>query len=119
MDLVERQSEFIYEGARIAAIAAQAPIIPELWSEREEPFKAQFRVVIARQCSDDRCMSPALLHDDWMQAYYKMGWVFGEVRDTVTKTHPDLVPYHELGQLERDKDAVFVALCEIARQWVY
>lgn len=25
----------------------------------------------------------------------------------------------KLGQLERDKDAVFVALCEIARQWVY
>jgi len=29
------------------------------------------------------------------------------------------VPYADLGQLERDKDAVFVALCEIARQWIY
>ena len=24
-----------------------------------------------------------------------------------------------LCRLERDKDAVFVALCEIARQWIY
>ena len=38
---------------------------------------------------------------------------------TTIKTHPDLVPYAQLGQLERDKDAVFVALCEIARQWIY
>ena len=30
-----------------------------------------------------------------------------------------MVPYGRLGQLERDKDDVFVALCEIARQWVY
>tara|TARA_Y100000310_G_scaffold318729_1_gene373148 strand:- start:689 stop:850 length:162 start_codon:yes stop_codon:yes gene_type:complete len=48
-----------------------------------------------------------------------MGWVYGEVRDVEKKTHPDMVPYAQLGQLEQDKDAVFVALCEIARQWVY
>jgi hypothetical protein len=29
-----------------------------------------------------------------------------------------MVPYEELEPRERDKDAVFVALCEIARQWV-
>lgn len=34
--LTERRAEFVYEGARIAAMAAQAPIIPEPWSEREE-----------------------------------------------------------------------------------
>ena len=30
-----------------------------------------------------------------------------------------MVPYHDLGQLEQDKDSVFVALCEIARLWIY
>jgi hypothetical protein len=54
-----------------------------------------------------------------MQAYYSMGWVYGETYDREAKTHPDLVPYAKLGQLERDKDAVFVALCEIARRWIY
>lgn len=48
-----------------------------------------------------------------------MGWAFGVVYNPEVKTHPDMVPYHLLGQLERDKDAVFVALCEIARQWIY
>jgi len=42
-----------------------------------------------------------------------------EEYDREKKIHPDLVPYADLRQLERDKDAVFVALCEIARQWIY
>ena len=54
-----------------------------------------------------------------MQAYVLMGWVYGESYDLEKRVHPDLVPYAQLGQLERDKDAVFVALCEIARQWIY
>lgn len=54
-----------------------------------------------------------------MQAYFSMGWVYGEMYDKDAKTHPDLVPYAELQQQEQDKDAIFVALCEIARQWIY
>ena len=38
--------------------------------------------------------------------------------DPGDKTHPDLVPYAQLGRLEQDKDSVFIALCEIARLWI-
>ncbi|MEE8143255.1 MAG: RyR domain-containing protein [Planctomycetota bacterium] len=119
MSLVERRAEFVYDAARLAAIAANAPSIPELWDDREEPFKAQFLEVIEKQCGPDRSNSPEELHRDWVEAYAKMGWVCGEVRDVEKKTHPDMVDYWALGHLERDKDAVFVALCEIARQWIY
>jgi hypothetical protein len=118
MTLTERRAEFVYEGARIAAKAAQAPIIPVRWSEREQPFRDQFLKVIERQCGEQRSKSPEELHGSWMQAYFEMGWVYGEAYDRENKIHPDLVPYADLGQLERDKDAVFVALCEIARQWI-
>lgn len=118
-DLNERRAIFVYEGARIAAIAAGAPIIPEPWAEREQPFKDQFLKVIERECGPRRFMSPEQLHDDWVRAYATMGWVYGEKRDPKAKTHPDMVLFAELGQLERDKDYVFVALCEIARQWIY
>lgn len=119
MSLTERRAEFVYEGARIAAAAALAPIVPEPWCDREPAFRKQFLAVIEKQCGPERKASAEELHGDWMQAYYDMGWSYGPVRDTAAKTHPDLVPYWELGQLERDKDAVFVALCEIARQWIY
>lgn len=117
--LTERRAIFVYEGARLAAIAAGAPIIPKVWELREEPFRKQFLDVIDRQCGPHRSGSPEELHGSWMQAYHAMGWTHGDKYDPETKTHPDLVPYSQLGRLERDKDAVFVALCEIARQWIY
>lgn len=117
-DITERRSRFVYDAARLAAQAANAPIIPVPWNEREEPFRAQFREVIERQCGELRSRSPEELHGSWMQAYFAMGWVYGAEYNRENKTHPDLVPYADLGQLERDKDAVFVALCEIARLYV-
>lgn len=117
--LTERRAIFVYEGARLAAIASNAPIVPVQWHEREEPFKAQFLKVIERQCGDQRSRSPEELHWSWMQAYFAMGWTFGPSYSRENKTHPDLVPYADLGKLEQDKDSVFVALCEIARQWIY
>lgn len=114
-DVLERQCIFIYEVARMQAAAVDAPIIPEPWSAREEAFKAQMRPVIARQMGEDRKTSPKVLHDDWWQAYIDMGWVYGEVRDPIAKTHPDMVEYEDLGWEEQVKDEVFFRLCEIAR----
>ncbi len=119
MSLTERRAKFVYEGARLAAVAAGAPIVPDGWDDREEAFKTQFLEVIDRQCGPLRSGSPEELHGSWMQAYVEMGWVYGETYDRDAKVHPDMVPYAQLGQLEQDKDGVFVALCEIARQWIY
>ncbi len=118
-DLTGRRAQFVYDAARLAASTAKAPIVPVPWVERENAFHIQFLDVIDRQCGENRSRSPEELHGGWMQAYFAMGWVHGDVHDPEKKTHPDLVPYADLGQLERDKDSVFVALCEIARQWVY
>jgi len=119
MTLNERRAEFVYNAARLAAIASKAPIVPVEWKDREEPFKAQFLKVIDKQCGPQRSKSPEALHESWMRAYIDMGWVYGKEYSREKKIHPDLVPYADLGQLERDKDAVFVALCELARQWIY
>ena len=117
-DVQERRAEFVYEAARLAAGAAGAPIVPAPWGVREEAFRAQFLDVIERQCGPQRSASPEELHGSWMQAYLTMGWVYGDTYDRTHKMHPDLVPYAQLGQLERDKDAVFMALCEIARLYI-
>ena len=87
--------------------------------EREPDFRDQFLRVIKRQCSEQRSSSPEELHGSWMQQYLTMGWIYGDKYNREKRIHPDLVPYAQLSQLERDKDAVFVALCEIARQWIY
>jgi len=117
-DLNARRTIFVYEAARLAAVAANAPIVPAPLNDREQDFKEQFRRVIERQCGPQRSASPEELHGSWVQAYFKNGWAFGETYDPVARTHPDLVPYMQLGTLEQDKDSVFVALCEIARLWI-
>ena len=117
-DLTLRRAFFVYEAARLAAQAANAPIVPAHWADREEPFRVQFLEVIERQCGEYRSRSPEELHGGWMQAYIEMGWVYGPEYSRENKTHPDLVPYADLNQLEQDKDSVFVALCEIARRWI-
>ena len=119
MSLEENRAKFVYDAARLAAQVANAPIVPVPFDEREEPFKKQFFEVINRQCGEQRSQSPEELHGSWMQSYFTMGWVYGIEYNRDKKTHPDLVPYADLGQLERDKDAIFMALCEIARQWIY
>ncbi len=116
-ELNEHRAIFVYDAARLAAIAAGAPVIPAPWRQREDDFRRQFLAVIERQCGWNRSASPEELHGSWMQAYHERGWKLGEYNPE-TRHHPDLVPYSELGVLERDKDAVFIALCEIARLYV-
>ena len=117
-DLNERRAEFVYEGARLQAMAVDAPVVPEPWAERDEAFRAQFLDVIEMMCGPDRKSSPEELHDDWVRAYERMGWAYGPKRDPVAKTHPDMVPFGDLEPREQDKDEVFIALCEIARRWI-
>ena len=116
--VIEARCEFVYEAARLQAIAVSAPVVPASWATREEPFRAQFRDVVERQCGPDRKADPRELHEDWVRAYQAMGWAYGLVYDPQRRLHPDLVAYDYLEPRERDKDAVFVALCEIARQWI-
>ena len=117
--LNERRAVFVYEAARLGAVAANAPVIPATWAEREPTFRSQFLEVIERQCSERRSYSPEELHGSWMQSYFQMGWVYGEKYDPTTKTHPDLIPYQQLGKVEQEKDILFILLCDIARQFIY
>lgn len=73
---------------------------------------------VTMMCRPNRISSPAKLHDDWVKAYEVLGWKYGPIRSVQEKIHPDMVPYLELEQREQDKDAVYLALCEIARQWI-
>ena len=116
--LLERQAIFTYEVARLQAAAVSAPIVPEPWSTRDEAFRKQYLEITAKMMGPDRFKSPEDAHDSWWDAYVELGWTYGPVRDADAKTHPDMVPFAELGWEERVKDAVWIALNEIARQWI-
>lgn len=43
-------------------------------------------------------------HDTWATLRIQEGWTWGPERDDLTKTHPDLVPYGELSESEKEYD---------------
>ncbi len=45
-------------------------------------------------------------HDRWMNQKKKDGWKHGKTKDGVKKTHPLMVPYSQLPEVERRKDAL-------------
>lgn len=112
---MERIAEAIYEACRVEAADSGRPVVPEVWAKREEAFRNQFVATIARICQPGYDTTPEREHDSWWQAYMDMGWQYGEVRDPVAKTHPDMVPYDQLSKAEREKDAVFLACCAVGR----
>jgi hypothetical protein len=44
------------------------------------------------------------IHDIWAHKRMSEGWSFGPRRDDKLKTHPDLVPYPELPDSEKEYD---------------
>ena len=114
-ELREKIAEQIYEATRIEAEWSNRRIVPEPWNERDDAFRKQFVDIVA-QYMKGKIPTPREAHISWMEKYFEMGWVYGPVRDTSKKTHPDLVPYDDLPQDERDKDAIFLSFIWIASQ---
>lgn len=44
------------------------------------------------------------VHEVWALSRIEQGWTWGEKRDDAAKKHPDLVPYEELTEEEKDYD---------------
>ncbi|UCE61432.1 MAG: hypothetical protein JSU63_06720 [Phycisphaerales bacterium] len=45
-------------------------------------------------------------HDHWARLRIAEGWTWGEQRDDAAKTHPNLVPYCELSESEKEYDRI-------------
>ncbi len=43
-------------------------------------------------------------HETWAQARMAQGWTYGPARDDAALKHPDLVPYEELEDAEKEYD---------------
>lgn len=58
--------------------------------------------------------TPEKSHETWSAKKLADGWVYGPVKDDVAKTHPCLVPYDELPEFQKVKDAIFVGVIRAA-----
>lgn len=53
---------------------------------------------------------PSALHDSWLEEKRRDGWRYGPVKDPDKKEHPCCVPYDELPESQKAKDAIFGAI---------
>ncbi|WP_121663758.1 RyR domain-containing protein [Metabacillus litoralis] len=44
------------------------------------------------------------IHEVWASQRIQEGWTYGEYRDDQKKTHPNLVPYENLSEEDKDYD---------------
>lgn len=44
------------------------------------------------------------VHEVWAQSRIEQGWVYGQERSDALKTHPCLVPYEDLPEIEKAYD---------------
>jgi len=51
-------------------------------------------------------------HNAWMKDKLADGWVYGEVKDAESKTHPCIVPFDKLPEFQQKKDALFCAIVD-------
>lgn len=49
-------------------------------------------------------------HDSWLAEKEKDGWKYGPEKDPEKKEHPCFVPYEELPESQKAKDAIFQAV---------
>lgn len=54
--------------------------------------------------------SPSANHESWLKEKESEGWKYGEVKDVNKKEHPCYVPYDQLPEAQKAKDALFKSI---------
>ena len=49
-------------------------------------------------------------HENWMKQKIEEGWVYGKEKDPEKRTHPCLVEFDQLPEVQQKKDALFRAI---------
>lgn len=61
---------------------------------------------------------PSRSHEEWLKEKEATGWKHGPVKDPEKKEHPCFVPYDQLPEGQKAKDALFVGVVNAFRSLV-
>lgn len=77
----------------------------EEWQRQSAIMGVEFRLNNPNAGKDSQ-------HNAWMQDKINDGWVYGDIKDAVAKTHPCIVPFEQLPEFQQKKDALFCAIVD-------
>lgn len=101
---IDRIAHVAHEAVRAWAVALGQPALPA-WEAAEDWMIASTRAAVRFRLEHPDA-PPSAQHDQWMAEKRETGWAYGPVKDADAKTHPLMVPYAELPEAERRKDAL-------------
>lgn len=80
------------------------------WGELDDADKARRVSLLSETVPDIKKISAKKMHDMWMAQQEKEGWIYGDNYDAKKKTHPCIVSWTDLPDLEKAKDAMYLAV---------
>lgn len=80
----------------IANISMKKNYIPQPMDTNDVQLPEELNVLIEQMAKN--------VHEVWAQSRMEQGWTYGEERSDALKTHPCLIPYEELPEVEKAYD---------------
>ncbi len=107
--LVKDVARVCHEANRALQAVQNDPAVPVAppWDDCGEEMQRSAESGVAAVLNG---ATPAESHRAWVKFKRNHGWVYGEVKDEIAATHPNLVPYEDLPEEQRVKDDLFAAV---------
>ena len=80
---------------------------PPKWDDLPEYVQESIVAGVAEVIADPK-VTPTQIHQMWCDYKEKEGWKYALNKDLELKTHPNLVPFKDLDDLEKRKDVLFI-----------
>ena len=103
--LVETLAETVHEANR-ALCESDGDTSQTPWAQTSEDNKQTSREGVTRILSNP-LLSAADIHQEWVDGKKAKGWKHGDKKCDKAKTHPSMVTYDKLPQIEKHKDQMF------------
>ena len=107
---LEAIAHVVHEAVRAWSQAHAQTDIPD-WGNAPEWMKSSTRDSVQFVLEHPKA-GPGAQHTQWMDQRLKAGWTYGPKRDEDLKHHPMLVPFEQLPEFEKQKDALVCAIVE-------
>jgi hypothetical protein len=77
----------------------------EEWQRQSAIKEVEFRL-------DNPNLGHDAQHNNWLKNKVADGWVWGEVKDPIAKTHPCIIDWASLPPVQMKKDVIFCAIVD-------
>ena len=114
MDRIEFIAKVRYLGWLCYQMGADLPLhdVPEDYKISDERLKSL--ITGTKYVLENPATTAKENHNLWMEEKMNQGYTYGDVLDVEKKTHPSMIPFEDLSDVEKRKDEMDVLMVRLA-----